>query len=269
MRLICGGATEKGPVKAVNQDSYLVKRAETPAGDVALAVVADGMSGLDEGEVASAAVVRAFDQWFQRTLPCLGESLGFAGPSFAQTLHVQWENVVQEVNLTLMQRGLRQGASLGAACTIFLVAAGIFYVMQVGDTRLYCVSGGTWRQLTEDQTFAAREQAAGRLSPQELAVHPLRNTLLQCVGASQNLNPVFFQGVFDEEATYLVCSDGFHRSVTELEVVAACAPAALRAGGAVHESLQHLLAVGFTRGQKDNATAVALVAAAGEGLASC
>ena len=100
-------------------------------------------------------------------------------------------------------------------------------------------------------------------------MHPLRNTLLQCVGASQNLNPVFFQGVFDEEATYLVCSDGFHRSVTELEVVAACAPAALRAGGAVHESLQHLLAVGFTRGQEDNATAVALVAAAGEGLASC
>ena len=56
--------TDVGIFKDVNQDSMTVKVADTPYGEVAFAVICDGMGGLDQGEVASALVVRAFEEWF-------------------------------------------------------------------------------------------------------------------------------------------------------------------------------------------------------------
>ena len=298
--LLCAGASEKGPVKSVNQDAYLVKRAQTSAGDVALAVVADGMSGLQRGQVASGAIVRAFDEWFQRDLPLAGESLGFSGAAFARAVQVQWANLLQEINLSLLKRGLHEGVSMGAACTVFLVAAETYYVMQVGDTRLYCLDDRAVCQITRDQTFAAREIAAGRLTSNEAERHPLRNSLLQCVGASHDLLPVFSQGRFDKRYSYLVCSDGFRRSLTDTELHQALNASALRAHGAAErgegagaaatqgagvgaaaasaaelrgvttslpatspderlkEYLRQLMDVVFARGQRDNATVVAV-----------
>ncbi len=276
MRLLCAGLSETGPVKSVNQDSYLMKRAQVPQGDVALVVVADGMSGLEKGEVASAEVVRAFDRWFQRDLPLAGESLGLRGPAFARTLEIQWANLLQEVNLSLMQQGFRASISLGAACTVFLVTADTYYVMQVGDTRLYRVASKALQQLTEDQTFAAQEVIQGRLSEEEAQRHPLRNTLLQCVGASKNLNPVFSRGVFDAQAIYVVCSDGFYRSLTDTELVRSLGGVAfspLEAGeegvALLKDRLRALMDTAFARGQRDNASAVVLMAAAGEEDISC
>ena len=305
--LLCAGASEKGPVKSVNQDAYLVKRAQTSAGDVALAVVADGMSGLQRGQVASGAIVRAFDEWFQRDLPLAGESLGFSGAAFARAMQVQWANLLQEINLSLLKRGLHEGVSMGAACTVFLVAAETYYVMQVGDTRLYCLDNRAVCQITRDQTFAAREIAAGRLASNEAERHPLRNSLLQCVGASHDLMPVFSQGPFDKRYSYLVCSDGFRRSLTDAELYQALNASALRARAAsargegvgaaatrdagadadgtaaaaatasflgtspderLKAYLRQLIDVVFARGQRDNATVVAVTSGAAPSVSS-
>ena len=315
--LLCAGASEKGPVKSVNQDAYLVKRAQTSAGDVVLAVVADGMSGLQRGQVASGAIVRAFDEWFQRDLPLAGESLGFSGAAFARAVQVQWANLLQEVNLSLLKRGLHEGISMGAACTVFLVTAETYYVMQVGDTRLYCLDDQAVCQITRDQTFAAREIAAGRLTSNEAERHPLRNSLLQCVGASHDLLPVFSQGRFDKRCSYLVCSDGFRRSLTDTELHQALNASTLRAHGAAEHGegagaaatqgagavgtavrigaaaasaaetraamtslpatspderlkayLRQLMDVVFARGQRDNATVIAMTSGAAPSASS-
>ena len=315
--LLCAGASEKGPVKSVNQDAYLVKRAQTSAGDVVLAVVADGMSGLQRGQVASGAIVRAFDEWFQRDLPLAGESLGFSGAAFSRAVQVQWANLLQEINLSLLKRGLHEGISMGAACTVFLVAAETYYVMQVGDTRLYCLDDQAVCQITRDQTFAAREIAAGRLTSNEAERHPLRNSLLQCVGASHDLLPVFSQGRFDKRCSYLVCSDGFRRSLTDTELYQALNASVLRARGAAERGegagaaatqgagvvdaavrigaaaasaaetraattsllstspderlkayLRQLMDVVFARGQRDNATVVAVTSGAAPSVSS-
>lgn len=287
--LLCAGISEKGPAKPVNQDAYLVKRAQTSVGDVCLALVADGMGGLQQGEVASAAIVRAFDGWFQRNLPLAGESLGFASDAFSHALRIQWLGLLQEVNLSLMKRGLREGISLGAACTVFLAAAGVYYVMQVGDTRLYCVEDSTCEQgdcvpqaqqprmvqLTRDQTFVEQELAAGRLSEEEAARHPLRGALLQCVGASHDLKPIFEQGIFDSSAAYVLVSDGFYRSFTDEEMAHALNGQALCAAAISSEypaplqsHLKSVVDVSFARGGRDDATVVVVTAFRTSGASS-
>lgn len=52
--------SDVGIKKNTNQDSVLIKVASTDYGEVMLAVVCDGMGGLAKGEVASAALIKAF-----------------------------------------------------------------------------------------------------------------------------------------------------------------------------------------------------------------
>ena len=57
--------TDVGIVKKVNQDSLTVKVANTPYGETAIAVICDGMGGLEQGEIASAVVVRTYETLFR------------------------------------------------------------------------------------------------------------------------------------------------------------------------------------------------------------
>ena len=50
--------SDVGIVKKINQDSVLVKIAQTNHDKVCLCVVCDGMGGLADGELASATVIR-------------------------------------------------------------------------------------------------------------------------------------------------------------------------------------------------------------------
>ena len=61
--------SDVGIKKNTNQDSVLIKEAVTDYGEVFLAVVCDGMGGLAKGEVASAALIRAFSDWFENRFP--------------------------------------------------------------------------------------------------------------------------------------------------------------------------------------------------------
>ena len=75
MKFRSAGATNVGTTKKTNQDSYLIKIAETELGDVALIAVCDGMGGLAKGELASAEVIHALSDWFENKLPILLETL--------------------------------------------------------------------------------------------------------------------------------------------------------------------------------------------------
>ena len=56
MRFEIAADTDRGIVKETNQDSLLVKCFSTCKGDMAFAVLCDGMGGLSKGELASATV---------------------------------------------------------------------------------------------------------------------------------------------------------------------------------------------------------------------
>ena len=69
MRFQVAYHTDIGREKSTNQDSLGVLEAKTDEGRLLLAVLCDGMGGLDKGEVASAALIRAFEAWFQEVMP--------------------------------------------------------------------------------------------------------------------------------------------------------------------------------------------------------
>lgn len=68
MEYIATYHTDVGTRKETNQDSLAIKVVNTKEGNVAFAIVCDGMGGLAKGEVASKEVIEAFCTWFDDTL---------------------------------------------------------------------------------------------------------------------------------------------------------------------------------------------------------
>lgn len=209
--------SDRGIKKNTNQDSVLIKEASTDYGDVMLAVVCDGMGGLAKGEVASAALIKAFSMWFEVQFPELLYRRRTADGINRMELENEINKLILDVNQRIADHGKISHIAMGTTAAVLLMAEGKYYTMNVGDSRVYKIDGQGMTQLTKDQTFVQKEIDAGRMTPDEARVHPQRNVLLQCVGASEVIIPEFTQGEYKPGEVYMLCSDGFRHVITEEE----------------------------------------------------
>ncbi len=250
MRYLSAAHTDVGTSKKVNQDAFCLKIARTPAANLAFAVMCDGMGGLNSGEYASALVVNAFSRWFERELPqMVGASLDM------RAVTARWAQLVTYQGQKILEYGQSQGISLGTTLTAFLLFDRQYAVVHVGDSRLYQIDGRI-RQLTRDQTVAAREIASRRMTVAEAKTDRRSNILLQCVGASKVIEPDVFVGTAAANEVFLLCSDGFRHLVTDEELQGVLAPPLLTDETVMKKSLVDLVELNKTRGEKDNITAI-------------
>ena len=253
MNFIGTAITDVGISKKSNQDSVCVKIAETKKyGQVAMVVLCDGMGGLDKGELASATVIKAFSNWFENELPKQINKL-----SWKQQLSSDLEKLAKEQNYIIGQYGNELGVSLGTTLTAMLVIDGKYLIIHVGDSRAYSISDGV-EQLTEDQTFIHREIKAGRMTEEEAKTHPKRNMLLQCVGASRNVEPEILTGKIKKNSVYMFCSDGFRHVLTNEEIYESFNPTNLTDAKTMEQNSRYLIDLVKSRNEKDNITVALL-----------
>ena len=261
MKFRSAGATNVGTTKKTNQDSYLVKVAETELGDVALIAVCDGMGGLAKGELASAEVVHALSNWFENKLPILLETLSSSVEGLESSVEGQWGGLVQDLNIAIMRYGTSEQINLGTTLTAMLFVGGRYSILHVGDSRAYEITADEAKQLTTDQTYVAQEIEAGRMTEEEAKVHPQRNVLLQCVGSSVEVVPEIKHGFLNKRATYLVCSDGFRHVLNESELCDTFKKQSLEplwSKDGVQGEISQTIETVMKRGEQDNITAVVL-----------
>ena len=252
MDFILSAVTDVGISKQTNQDSFLLKSANTKIGKVVLAVVCDGMGGLSKGELASATVINAFNNWFTQELPQLIE-FGFQDNLIRQ----QWTKLVVNQNDKIMAYGKSCKINLGTTVCAILLTQNRFWYLNVGDSRLYEISSQV-RQITTDQTLVQREVEMGKITPEQAHVDPRRSVLLQCVGCNDTVNPVIESGTPQINATYLLCSDGFRHEITDAEMAAYLSPANMTSKEDMAMRIRQLIELNKQRQENDNITAVAV-----------
>ncbi len=250
MNYIISANTDIGTSKSTNQDSLSVKVIQTTVGKMVFAILCDGMGGLDKGEVASASVIRAFDNWVYNKLPQLSTV-----PLDSNTIKTQWEKILLEQNETIKGYGARQGVRLGTTAVVMLLTDTDYYIMNVGDSRAYEIADDL-NQLTNDQTFVAREVALGNMTPEQARVDKRRSVLLQCIGASEEVYPDFFTGTTIQNATYMLCSDGFRHVITPKEIFAKFQPGVLLNDSAMNQNTLDLIELNKQRNERDNISVV-------------
>ena len=244
--------TDVGIAREINQDSVLVKHASTDIGEVLMAIVCDGMGGLAKGELASATVIRAFSKWFDEELPFALERLDM------QAIGDKWTLLLRALNAQLLEYGQQLGAYLGTTFSGVLFVKDRYVIVHVGDTRIYQI-GASLNQLTTDQTFVAREISRGTMTPEQAKTDRRRNMLLQCVGASQTVDPQVLCGSV-EKGAYMICSDGFRHEITPDEMYESLNPVNLRNANAMHSNAKYLIELVKSRKEKDNISVVLIKA---------
>lgn len=240
--------TDIGISKDTNQDSLLVKHAKLDDEEVLLAVVCDGMGGLEKGELASAVVIQVFSKWFDEELAYELENLDMT------VIAGKWSLLLKDLNMRLLDYSNEIGNSLGTTFSGILLIGDTYLIVHVGDSRVYYI-GNDLKQLTTDQTFIAREIKRGTLTEEQAKTDKRRNLLLQCIGASKVVEPEIVYGTIQKGA-YLLCSDGFRHEITEEEMYQSLNPSVLQNKKTMHNKVRHLIDVAKARGERDNISAI-------------
>lgn len=252
MRFVATVESDVGIVKSTNQDSVLLKHASTAVGEVLMAIICDGMGGLSKGELASKTVVMEFAKWFDEDFPFELEAFN------ADVVAGKWTLMLKDLNNKIGRFGTSNSVELGTTFTGVLFVGNEYICVHVGDTRLYHI-GDAISQITEDQTFIAREIKSGRMTLEEAKVDKRRNVLLQCIGASHNIEPQIIHEK-TERGIYLLCSDGFRHELTSNEMLETLAPINLINKKAMHANAEYLIERVKSRRERDNISVVLIKA---------
>lgn len=250
MNFIVSASTDIGIKKATNQDSLSVKVFNTSCGKMVFAVLCDGMGGLSKGEVASANLIDAFDEWMFTELPELCETGIEEGKIISQ-----WNRVVNEQNMRIMQYGRSFNANIGTTVVVMLITETNYYIMNVGDSRAYEIYDRV-TQITKDQTVVAREVEMGTLTPEEALNDPRRSVLLQCVGASDTVTPAYCFGETKLNSVYMLCSDGFIHEITADELYGYLSPNVMTSKEIMKKNTDDLIDLNKKRLEKDNISVI-------------
>lgn len=177
-----------------------------------LLAIADGMGGMNAGEVASAIAISSLQSFFSKLEPAA---------CHPQNLPDLLTNAIEQAHQEILSRGGSSPDEAGMGATIVAVALhqGFATVGWVGDSRGYLKrKGEPLRQLTKDHSLVQDLIDKGALSKAQAAFHPQRNVILQSLGSHRALSPDVIQIKLHEEDILLLCSDGLNGMISDSEI---------------------------------------------------
>ncbi|MGL5574557.1 MAG: PP2C family protein-serine/threonine phosphatase [Sarcina sp.] len=202
-----GALSEAGLVKVNNEDNILVQVGEYKNNDFGLFIVCDGLGGLAYGEIASAMVINKFRKWWNEKIAMMVVA------RFDSFIINSLKEVIYEANKDIINYSNRIKKRIGTTVSALLVLNEKYYLVHVGDSRIYKISGNIM-QITEDHSYVANEIKCGRMSLEEARCSNQNNLLLQCVGVKENIDIFSSCGERRSRDIFLVCSDGFYGTLT-------------------------------------------------------
>lgn len=236
MRYLSAGNTDRGYVRANNEDAFLI--------DVShgLYAVADGMGGHQAGEVASTVTLEALKDTLERNAGLAPESA--------------LSRALQTAGLRLLARTEKEPSlgGMGTTLTALLVQEAKGYIVHVGDSRCYRLRDGRFELLTEDHSWVWEQRKAGLIKDADLFSHPMRNVITRSVGHGGESNPDIFEIDIKSGDTYVLCSDGLCGFVDDEEI----GTAVKRSATDPEKLVADLITIALEHGGEDNVTVVAL-----------
>jgi protein phosphatase len=173
-----------------------------------LFAVADGVGGMDLGEVASATAIKVVTDEFA------GAQAGIMLISLLPRLIEHANAAVHDCTLAPEYRGKKMATTL-VACAIRYDQA---IVSHVGDSRCYLVRNGKAKQVTQDHTWVNEQRKMGIISASEMADSESRHVLIRSLGPEMFVSPDTTAVTLQAGDVLVLCSDGLHDELGEEEL---------------------------------------------------
>lgn len=206
-----GQASDPGKVRTNNEDAlgvFLPKSRQETRSHGFLFAVADGVGGLDLGEVASATAVKVVTEDFRQA------QAGSMLPGLLPRLLQHANAAVHDLRLDREYRGKNMGTTL-VACALRYDQA---VVSHVGDSRCYLVRNGKPRQVTDDHTWVNQQRKMGLISGADIATSDVRHVLIRSLGPEMFVSPDTTSLSLQPDDVLILCTDGLHDEMPEDEM---------------------------------------------------
>jgi len=203
MPIDSAGATHAGRVRTKNEDTYRV------AGDIGLAMIADGMGGHAAGDVAAHMALEEVErcmrdenaQWIRKATE------DRPGPLVTVGLLA---HAVQQANkaICFTSRHVASCSGMGTTFAAVLVAHGYALLAHVGDSRIYRLRQGDLTQLAEDHSLAAEYLRIRGIRADPRIAKQQAHILTRCLGTRPEVRVATNVERLTRGDVYLLCTDG-------------------------------------------------------------
>ena len=193
-----------GRRRGENQDS--VRSECFPDG--VLAIVCDGMGGMQNGSTASKIAVSAAADAFSAAYKA-----GMPAESICELLR----NAASDANRRVYDDAVRCGLRGRTGTTLVgaFLREDCCCIVNIGDSRAYLVPAeGSIRQLTTDHTVVQLLYEQGVITAEERATHVRRNELMRAVGVAGRVLADTQSLPVQRGDRFLLCSDGLYNMLT-------------------------------------------------------
>jgi protein phosphatase len=201
-------------------------------------VVCDGMGGAAAGEIASTLAIDEMMRLLTRR----------AG---ADSLIADAEQALAAANQSIFTRAERSQklSGMGTTLVALLVEERHAWFLNVGDSRGYRLRNSHLEQITIDHSLVEEQIRMGRMTRAEAQLSPLRNVITRALGTQSNVPPDVFELEVEPGDTYLLCSDGLTRELSDPLI-----ESLLSVGAPLEEMCARLVSAANQAGGHDNIT---------------
>jgi len=233
------GTTDIGRRRTLNEDAIFVENG--------LFVVCDGMGGHKAGEVASRLAVDAIVSFIRRSEEDLELTWPFGFDPRATYNANRLRTAISLANRLVSRKAMSSddysGMGTTVAATLITADRGEMTYANVGDSRIYVLTGSAMRQLTTDDSLV-------NLLPGD-DTSAMKNVLTKALGARESVEFEVLKHQLEPGDIALLCSDGLTNMLADdviLEVV--------RNGRDLDASCAELVARANAMGGRDNISVV-------------
>lgn len=190
--------TDVGKVRANNQDAPIVSE------KLRLYGVADGMGGHKGGEVASTSARDNLLRELEGKTPSVAALSG----------------AIEEVNRQIYHQQEHDDAltGMGTTLSVLWMSDNFVYIGHVGDSRVYLLRDGEFKQMTLDHSLVEQLVREGVLTEEEAQNHPMRNIITRAIGTDESVEVDVVVEERRKGDLWLACSDGLHGLVDDRQM---------------------------------------------------
>lgn len=224
------GLTDTGRVRPSNQDALVERSA------AGLWVVADGMGGHRDGDVASRMVCEGVKTF--QPQPKLEDSIDDLRQRMSDVNHRLYAAAIRPIN----------PVQSGSTVVMMIAQRTTCAILWAGDSRAYRLRDGKFIQLTTDHTWASELHLDEEMEEADHAI-------TRAVGGESTLLLDVRRDRVRLGDRYLLCSDGLTRELTNSRI------SEVLAQGDVNQAAKALIDATLAHGARDNVTVIVIDAA--------
>lgn len=262
-RLTAG--THVGNVRTNNEDNFIVNEnlcneewfvPEDSSKEInmgengAIIVVADGMGGMNAGEVASAIAIDTIKELFTK------DSFSDIASSTAKITSFM-KNVVVEADARIKEKVKEDSSTSGMGTTVVIawILNNIAHIVWCGDSRAYLFNPNTGlTRLSKDHSYVQELVDAGKLDPELAFDHPNSNIITRSLGDSNTkARPDYISRQLNQDDIILLCSDGLSGLCRDEEIAQI-----LSTSASLEQCRANLISAALDAGGYDNVTVAML-----------